>query len=287
MQRLLWALALLALCACGKHKTNEPEPATDPQQATYDALVADLPSFLDAGGWVVSRGGNTNQGDSLFFSSLALYALECDEGEPIAAALEKQMLTGKLVRYPGLAQPLSFDGQLALMRGLVRRMNRCGEHDRWKAALSAVKLDSFPNGFDYVRRKALANFSLGDAPSKKDQVGAELEMAAFAAGAVQSHGACFRAHLSLIALQTMEDAGDSITDTGATAFCDGVRGGGIATAEAWCGRGGLAGYLDAFKRDEWVYKHQRCEGWESPDAKGDQEPGVDYLVAFRDQDLGL
>lgn len=288
MRRLLWLMAFLALAGCGRKDKPAAEPASDADAALYTAVAGALPQFLDHGGWVVSRGANTNEGDSLFFSGLAMYGLTCADGEPIAAALEAQMKTGVLVRYPGNKDSVSLDGQLGLYRGIAYRVMHCAETARWHDAMAAAKLDTLTLGYDAVRQDLLAKVGLAD-HGADGTLAARLEADSLgeARAANTGHIACFRLHFSLVALQTREDLGGKISELGRAAFCDAARGTRIATLEHFCGRDDLAAYVGAFKRDVWIYAHQRCPGWETPDAKGDREPGTDALVALQDKKLGL
>lgn len=110
-------------------------------------------------------------------------------------------------------------------------------------------------------------------------------IAAHAAGKTDSQ-ACFRVNLALLALQTTEELGGKTSAAGRDLFCLNTRGARIETVEHYCGRSSLDGYLDGFRENVWIYQHQRCPGWESPDANGDQEPGLDYLAGVMDKTTG-
>ena len=278
MRLALFALACV-LTACGpRHPSGT---ASSPEEQKYDEVVDRLPQFED-NGWVVSRGQNTNEGDSMLFSGLALYSLPCDKGEPIAAAFEAQLKTGHMVRYPGNTDAVSFDGWVGFYRGVAKRMARCGEVPRWAPLLKSAQLDTLPVQFDYLRKKVLAFAGDGSAPLGIDKDAMITEAAAFARAPIQAKQGCFRVNLALSSLQTIEMLGDSVGGAGRVLFCDAVKGGGIETAEHFCGRSDLMNYLDTFQYDVYIFKHQRCPAWEGPDANGDHEPAVDYLVAYGD-----
>ena len=280
-------LAILAIAfafiGCGKKHVSASDPSSQ-ETATYNDLVARLPQFEDAG-WVVSRGQNTNQGDSLLFSGLALYALPCEAGNAIANAFEKQLATGQLVRYPGNKDAASLDGQLGMYRGIASRIRRCNERDRWHDVLAKANLGSLLVGYDAVRKSVLQNVGIGGGPSEAERLALEEEARTEAVAANAKHIACFRVHFSLIAMQTLEDLGGNIATR--DLFCAESRGLRIPTVDHFCNRDDLTSYLDSYQDNVWIYQFQRCPGWESPDAKGDQEPGVDYLVAYQDKQLGL
>lgn len=278
-------VALLILFGCGKHKPAAAAP-TSAEQSRYAELVARLPQFYDDGGWVVSRGANTNQGDSLLFTGLAMYALPCDAGATPADAIATQLATGAPVRYPGNTDAVSFDGLLGMLRGITARVTRCGEASRWAPLLRTAKLDGLPVGFDYVRAKVLAKLGLSGEPDAAWDAKMEAEAASFAGGAVTARAGCFRVHLALLALQTTEELGGTVSTLGRDAFCAATRGARIETVEHYCGRSDLTSYLDGFQENVWIYQHQRCPAFETPDAAGAQEPGLDYLVAYLDKTTG-
>lgn len=284
MRPVLLALVLL-VAGCGK-KHPAASAATDTQRAEYDHLVERLPQFYDQGGWVVSRGGNTNQGDSLLFTGLAAYALPCDAGAAPAQAIADMLATGHVVRYPGLTDPPSFDSFLGMYRGITARVMRCGEAERWKPLLAGAKLDGLPVGFDFVRASLLHKLGLAGDPGTPWELRMEADAAEFALAPVVAHQACFRVNLALLALQTTEELGGKVSAPGRALFCANTRGARIETVEHYCGRSSLDEYLDGFRENVWIYQHQRCPGWETPDANGDQEPGLDYLVGYLDKTTG-
>ncbi len=59
------------------------------------------------------------------------------------------------------------------------------------------------------------------------------------------------------------------------------RGVDIPLIDHKCGRGDLKGWIDAFKFNEWEYRHQRSGKWEQPDGDGDETPGLDLITAIR------
>lgn len=280
MLRVILLLLLTLACAPGSPSHPSPAPAPPPAPA-FEEVVARLPEFYQYGGWVISENGDDHHGDSLLFTGLALYGLPCAEGEPPAAALEAMLKTGAYYRYPGDADTVSMDGLLGLYRGIAHRVDACNENDRWAAALRGAPDVSglMPAGFDYVRQLLLAKLNLGSEPTDalKDLLAASAETWTRVVNV--THSACFRGHLSLIALQTVDELGGDIDGEG---FCDASKGMRIETAEEYCGRGGLQDWLGAFTYDVWEYAHQRCPSWEAADGNGGHHPAVDFLVAHED-----
>lgn len=268
--------------ACGK--SAPPAPPSSALAPTYAEVVARLPQFLNSG-WVITRGTPDNRGDSLLFTGLATYGLSCSDGAPEAAGLEAMLHSGAYYRYPGDPDAISLDGLLGLYRGVAARVNHCAETPRWATAFAAAPApDSslLPAGFDYVRQALMARLG-GPAADAGLQPELEASAAGWTLAVNAAHAPCFRAHLSLIALQTVEELGGKISATGKAAFCDSSRGLRIATAEDWCGRAPLSGWLGAFQYNVYEYAHQRCPAWEPPDGAGEQQPAVDFLVAYQDQ----
>ncbi len=88
-------------------------------------------------------------------------------------------------------------------------------------------------------------------------------------------------NLGFLTLETLEDLGDDISNSGRNDFCAATRGVQIATVDEWCGRGGLKDWISNFQFDRYEYAFQRSGSWESPDGNGDKTPALDLLVAMR------
>lgn len=262
-----------------------PTPADSPEKITYAEVTARIAGFIDQG-FVVSHGGDRHHGDSLLFTGLAAYSLPCAEGAVVADGMATMLATGGYYRFPGDSDAVSLDQLLGLYRGVAARVRRCGERERWKGAFATASIPDIPAGFDYVRQKLMALLGIGNEPAPSLQAEMEISAAGWTALVNADHAACYRAHLSLISLQMVEEMGGKISSEGRTAFCDAARGMDIATMEHWCGRPGLDEFLDNFKYNVWEYAEQRCPKWEQPDGNGLETPAVDYLVAYMDKTGG-
>lgn len=275
-----WSLFIVFSLGCS-HAPKEHSVAADPIR--YQEVVSRLSDFLDQG-FIVSRKGNDNHGDSLIFTGLGLYGSPCldSNAELMAQALESMLKAKTYYRFPGDPDSVTMDQYLGLYRGIASRIERCGEKERWKEALSQAASASLPAGFDYVRRFLMSKVDLESEPPVSLRAEMEGSATLWSGGVIKDHAACYRVHLSLIALQTVEELGGSLSTQGKAAFCSVSRGTKIATLEHFCGRSDLGDFLTNFTYDVWQYKHQRCPDWESPDGNGEEQPAIDYLVAYRD-----
>lgn len=296
-------LSLLIVCGC---KPAHPKPAPLPvtvsiAQQFEDASHRLSSEFIDDKGFIVSRGtGETAEdvGDALIWTGLGAYALDCPLGAVLSDSLRYMImeLGGGIYRHPTLKDNASLDGALGLFRGIAKRITLCNEAEVWKNPLAKLQnferltagrlnpVDSavLPAEFDYVRDLLLAKLQLAGEPPVDRLRALEQELTAWALAVKETKSACYRANLGLITLQTVEELGGSISKAGRDGFCDVTDGLNLATIDQWCGRiGPLEDFLNSFQYDTWVYRHQRCLGWEHPDANGTKTPGLDRLVAFR------
>lgn len=283
-------ILLLALAGCAKKEIPEVVTASPNEAHAARALeiTERLPGFLDRG-FVVSlyEGLTMHQGDSLLFSGLALYALSCEDGKPIADGLEKMLkdLDGGAYRHPD--QPdreVSLDGLLGLYRGLAKRV-ACGEKDRWAAVMKnhrARVAASLPAEFNLVAETLGYKLGLNAEPDMQRLHSLAVEVTTWSRLVIAGHRACYRIHLGTLALQTMEDMGYKVRDADRAEFAQVTNGIDMPTIDAFAGREALPAYLDHFTASEWQYRHQRCPKWEDPDGAGMQHPGIDYLVGFAD-----
>jgi hypothetical protein len=278
------ALALCLACA-KKPKTHDPETSSSQAEATYASLVGRLPGYSE-GGFLISRGRDDRHGDSLIFTGLAVYGLSCAEGEPYAKALEAMLLSGSYYRFPGDQDAVTMDQVLGLYRGVAKRVKKCGEASRWKAAFAAAPDFDLPAGFNFVKDKLLSELGLAIAPPDAKQALLESSVALWADSVRRSRAACYRIHLGLISLQTIHLLGSRLSDLGHGSFCQATVGTSLPTSDHFCSRSHLRDFLSSFRLNEWQYRHQRCATWESPDGGGIEHPGVDYLVAYRDMQGG-
>ncbi len=299
MKNVLPIMAL-AMFACGKAKPEpKPEPATPTQVVTFDMAADRLARFYDAG-FVVTRdaaGTALNQGDALIWTGEAVYALDCARGAAPAAALA-QMVTdtgGAIYRHPSLPANVSLDGAIGFYRGVAKRALVCGDAATWApliaehvaymadhgGLLNAGDVAGLPAGFTYLRDKLAWRLGVGDEPSAAAQAKMETAAAAWAVADIAAKAACYRSHLALNTFQIIEELGGTVSPAARNTFCAATKTANLATSDHWCGRDGLDQWLTAFKWNVYQYAHQRCPGWESPDAKG-EEPAVDELVGWAD-----
>ncbi len=239
-------------------------------------VVARLSQFIDKGFVVSLRGGSAcNKGDSLLFSGLSLYALDKEEGEPIAKAFEKMLtdLNGGTYRHPDLAEETSLDGLIGMYRGIAKRIRHCDEEKRWLPLLKNHK-PSLPREFDVVR-SALMGESV-NLDTIEDLVS---NAANWTDRCRTSNLSAYRVHLYLLALQTLTELGIHAEISAFSKATDGLQ---MATVDHFCGRQGLLDFVAHFEYNKWQYKHQRCPLWEVPDGLGDEHPAIDYLVAYAD-----
>lgn len=299
MRPLLLAV-LLAGCAKAKPEPS-PSPPSASEKITYTEVEARLPEFLQNGfvHSVTAAGGQLSQGDGLFFTGLATYGADCATGAPLAAALEKMLtdMDGAVYRDPTLPGQSILDGALGLYRGIAGRVRACGEQEVWAPLVAkhlaymaahgdtlnadGARLDG---GFDYVRDFLAWKLGVGPEPAyARQQALEDLVVNTWVAADIAAHASCYRTHLVLIALQTVEALGGTVTATARNGLCAATIGVGMPTVDHWCGRQSLQPWLDAFAYDVWDFRHQRCSAWESPDGNGVARPAVDYLVGYRDE----
>lgn len=256
----------------------------------YHNVSTRLPDFLDRG-FVVSKdpsGNLIHQGDSLLFSGLALYALDCYSGDPIANAFEKMLtdLDGGAYRHPDLAErELSLDGLLGFYRGISKRVFNCGEKDRWAEAMKnhrARVASALPAEFNYVGDMLSYKLGLSDKPDSKRVKTLAFEITQWANLVKLSKSACYRIHLGLLVMQILDQLGEPVSDEDRGAFAAAVKGTDMPAVEEYSGRPALDAYLTNFKYNEYQYRHQRCGTLEGPDGLGQDHPGVDFLVGYAD-----
>ena len=293
-------LASFTVISCSKEDEEEPtEPATDIREIYDDTAKRAVSEFLDHSR-IVSRDKNgqpSNVGDSLIFSGLALYGLPCDLGTPIEAQIISEIgsLKGGLMRHPLEPNEASLDGALGLYFGIADRISRCGSSAVWKPAIDLhmafvdgnhqrlnPKSDSvLTKEFDYVLHLLGNKLGLRSKPTDDVKLLMGLESAEWARACMVAKKSCFRIHLGLLALKTVEMLGENIPKSVKWDFCDVTRESQMPTVDHWCERGDLKKWIDDFKFDVWEYRHQRCGYFETPDANGNRTPAIDYLVAVR------
>lgn len=276
------ALCLL-LTACAKpveveHPVKAVPAATD--RAGYDAAVERALTFEDSTGFVISRNGDEekHQGDSLLFTGLLVASTTCEKGARAAQAIFD--MKPSFWRHPSLPdEDVSLDQALGAYLAIAYRIQKCGEKEKWAPFLAEHKRvggPDVPPYFQYVRDRLFELAGVADSP--KDELAAlEAELGLWALGVKLSKSACYRPHLGLLSFEVLELVGDS---PGGGDFCANTKSMDLPTVDQWCGRDGLAEFLENYEPNVWAYRHQRCPAWEDPDGNGDQHPGIDFLRAW-------
>lgn len=303
MKLVCHALIAIFVTACAKAPPSTTKDPADSQiQHAFVAAEKRLATEFLENGWVVSRhqdGTPDHQGDSLIWTGLWLGAASCEAGNSSEQALLGSIreLGGGIRRYPGI-DDASLDGALGLYRGIIERVKRCPDSRQAWLDVMTLHLNYVesndgrltPNSnsrlipeFDYVLVRLLGNLSgSGDSGRDNNRLNRLMgESVAWATAVVASHKSAFRIHLVLLALQTLEAVGETIPPDGRNTLCAATRGVNMPTLDQWCGEHTLSAWIDAYKHNEWEYRHQRAGKWETPDGNGLQTPGLDVLVAIR------
>lgn len=292
MKIVAYATFSAMILACSAHKevpVNEPKTPPDNMRAKYAEVVERLPRFLDRG-FVDSifEGQNQHQGDSLLFSGLALYALDCQSGQPIADAFAKMMeeRDGGVYRHPDLPdKEASLDGLLGLYRGITKRINQCGETGLWARVMKnhrARMAASLPAEFNLVSDTLSYRLGLSDKPDPRRLGLLSKEVASWATLVKRARGACYRIHLGLISLQTLDALGTPISDEDRGLFAEATKDTDMPAVDEYGGRPALEEFLQNFEYNRWQYRHQRCSIWETNDGYGMEHPAIDFLVGYAD-----
>jgi hypothetical protein len=299
MRRIL-AMAI-GLVACHPKDTQpEPEQPGMSDVQLYDEAVQRLDRFIDRGFVVSLKADGTaeHQGDSLIWTGMALGSLPCGLGTKVAFGIRRMaaILQGGMWRHPDLVDDVSMDGALGVYWGLARRIKRCGEADFWKGMIEehvryldthdVLKLNpnstaSLVPGFDYLPRLLAHEADVGGEPSKDMLRSMQLSTIAWTVATKSQKAAAYRIHLSMIALQTVEELSVKLDPLLRSAFCSASKDTDMPTVDHFCGRGDLGGWISGFEYNAWEMRHQRAGAWETPDGKpGLETPAVDLLVAL-------
>lgn len=252
-------------------------------------VVSRLPEFLDRGFVISKQNGTTlHQGDSLLFSGLALYAMDCQAGQPIADGFADMLrqTDGNVYRHPD--QPdreVSLDGLLGMYRGINKRVQFCGEKDLWAGLMEHTRAKvsaSMPAEFNLVSSMMEFVLGIGDCPDLRRLETLTIEVSAWADLVRLRKDTAYRIHLGLLALQTLEEMGAPLSDKQRGRFAQATDGTNLVTTDHFSGRPGLSEFLDGFQYNTWQYRFQRNPDWEKPDGQDQEHPGVDYLVGYAD-----
>lgn len=276
-------LVALAALACTKKSQEDEENLPLPYELVADRML----DLAHPRGWIVNRYDNgelRKPGDSLLFTGIAMGVLDCTRGAiPETALIE--MLTangGGLVRHPGLPdEPVTVDGALGLYWGVAHRIEKCPEtRQRWAGAmqLHATVADRYLEGiFQPMLQQVMADLGLSAPPSEEERGHLGLLMASWAFAVVQNKAAAYRIHLAWLTLDVVPAPHSK------TAFCEAVVKAKMPLMEHFCGRPGLAEWVEKFEFNRFEFFHQRAV-WESPDGRRDGDPlntpALDYLVAL-------
>ncbi len=307
----MWILSIIVsifLSACSKaNESDDPIPSTPSIVDRFQSARARLASEFLENGWVVSRnlnGSPAHQGEGLIWTGLWLGASECSDVE--SEHMLQDMIRaqdGALIRFDPLpdeykgGREVTLDGALGLYKGVAERVQRCPEsraawydvmtlHKNYMAnsdgRLHPNASASLDAGFDYVLDRLLDSLSGGDPVNHDDRRRNSLTLGAagWVATVNAKHEAGYRAHLVLLAFQTLQLAGENV-DQGRDMICQASKGMDMPTLDDWCGRGDLIGWINQFQYDQWEFRHQRAAAWETPDGNGIRTPGLDLLVAIR------
>lgn len=299
----------------GSSSPDYPEPedlqAFMPEMA---ALASDLSvTFTTKGddaefasGWVGPvRGGRVvAEGDSLYWQGHALAVLPCELLEAPIAALEASgaRRNGALVRYEPLppkfiGDEVSRDGVTAIMTGLFSVVRRCpayAERARQVWAHLVGYVHRYGKGvtlylgsnawitkpfnfyFDLESHDLIGHASPSVEAEGMAEIGNQID-----ADRIRSHQeACYPINLSTLSQWLAWQQGRPASRDGRAAFCRATAGTDMVLTDWFCGR---AKASDLLKQDwsVWMYRHQRCGGWELPDLKPDERsPRLDRLILY-------
>lgn len=291
--------------ACSTPDKPDPVDPAEADRALYAATSAHLvEGHVQGGGFVVSRrpgGEAVHLGEGLLWGGTALWAMSCDAGRAMSAALAAMVTAqgGALIRVDPLGEyeggrEVTVDGALGLYLGISRRVESCGEADMWReplalhmAFLAAHENRLHPNVSGdggtlwggLKRVPEILAWRVGLRDSAPGIGGLETLLAGWVAGRHVGKQSCYPANLGLTALLTAETAGIAPSSDGRAAFCNASKGMSIPTLEHWCGRESIAGYASSYEVDLYEMRHQRGS-WESPDGNGNTSPRLDLLVAL-------
>ncbi len=307
---MLVFFGLLVKC----QKSKDPFPLLDALETdrlafgvTSETLVSE---FVEGGFGVVTRkpdGSSEHRGESLLWGGTSLWALSCEAGADISAAMAKMIEDqgGAMVRAEPIGEyengrQVTLDGAIGALLGIARRVQDCGEVELWRRPMELMIAFQDANGgrlhpdvesrlddpFTYSRDMIAAVIGLRGPPPERMK--RDLEKVAggwpFAVQLAHMTGqgsdACYRVNLSLDTLLTIETLGEQVTSEGRNQFCANTTGMDIPTVDHYCGRKDIGDYIGSYDPSAWEMRHQRCGAWESPDGDGNRSHQLDKLVAY-------
>lgn len=311
----------LTLTACGAQEQPEPTPPTATEGELYTRITKRLvENHVDDHGQVVSlrkEGEGTRPdrlGDSWFMSGVAVATLDCAKANELAEAHADLILQkdGRIDRHdplkvcdgPGCDSKTwySFDQEIGYLYGLARLVGRCGApaqkvvdafdaHDRYiernRGRLHEdPSVDAMPPEFTFLHDAVAHSFNRGGRPHPDRLITLGKQISTWNFGTKTGRAACFRANLGWMTMRGIEGLGYAFAAPSKGIMCESSAGMELPHWDHSCGRGGLQAWLDGFELNRYEFALQRCY-WESPDGAPDlATPGVDYLVAFREQHGG-
>jgi len=280
--------------------------------ADYENVSSNLVERHLIGGFGVITlkpdGQPEHQGEALIWGGTALWAMSCDSGAGISAALADMINRegGQMIRVDPLGEyavgrEVTFDGAVGAFMGIARRVIDCDEKELWKEPFE--KLLEFQNShgdrlhanvksklvgeFKYVRELIAYNLDLRDEPDEERLRDLEKIIGGWALAVQLAHNtgqgsdACYRINLGLSTFKTLETLGKSISDLGRNQFCENTKGMSIPTVDHFCGRENISVYLSNYNPASYEYRHQRCgEPWETADGNGNTSHQLDKIVAY-------
>ena len=302
-----WAqawLAIFCLVSCAR-EPDRPElrdPPIEVQLRYHFASERLLADHLE-NGWVVTRkpdGTPEHTGEGLLWSGVALASLTCEDGAAIEDMLIATVtrLDGALVRYEPLGEyeggrEVTLDGAIGFWRGVAHRVVSCpGSAEKWTPAVK-LHLDYverskgrlhpnakavLPPGFDYVLHLLGHRLGLSGLPSGDTLDGLRTALALWAKATIDNRKPCYRVHLGLLMLESVEALGVGVSRE---TFCIASKGAGMPLVDHYCGvEQPLLDWVDNFEFNRFEFAHQRCY-YETESVGDDQTPGLDFLVGVK------
>lgn len=297
------AMMLLFTVSCGKKEAQAIGGAA--LEGVFRYIQSQLvEEFLSSSSGTVTSldlsndEGEADIGDSLLFTGIALGSVSCEIADRLVLALERMqdVNEGYLVRFNPLPaeykkNPVSRDGAIGALFGLVRAEKRCpelskrikGVKEKWKAAIGS-SLFLHPNSSALITPQL--QFWI-DAAYGKGMNAAKYSL--FMSSALvtaqqikEKKSACYPVHLETLQFLTMEVQGVKLTKEDKKNWCSITDGMGLMLTDWYCGRSSerAKAWLKYPETSQHIYMHQRCS-WESPDVGSLRSPRVDYLVLYR------
>lgn len=325
MKKLIYLISLVLLFSCGPTRrtphpspTPTPIPVPDPDNITDINKKASVMKerltvgFLENKGWVVYRQNNqyVNQGNSMYWSGIAMASLNCLESQPIYTAFElsAQVREGAFVRFDPIPEQYQagdetfLEGEYATMFGLVSRYNACAKENDQEAkkikniwslhkdfvTLNEMELyptteDKVTTEINYVWQTVSKYLGVGNIVNYTLGTKEEFEKAilAWATEVNTSHTGCEKVHNATILAMTLDGMNDKVSDATKQQFCQTAQGMDIPLTDFWCFGEDQEKFLKDFKVNAWQYRNSKCS-WDKPDGvAGLETPALDFLLVYK------